>query len=371
MSDLFVYGTLRDAQLRGIVLDRAVEAEPARLTGHAIREGREGLVWPSIVAVPGAEAEGLLLRGLTAADRARLDYYEGGFGYDTRTVRVETSDGPAKALCFFEEPTQGGAPWSLTDWQDRWGAVSRRAAREAMECYRPGRDSVAALMPFFRNRAWAGELAREGAPATVRSAQGMGDVEVLSVREGYDGFFRLRPFNIRYRRFDGDWGEVLSRECFLSYDVALVLPYDPATDQVLLVEQVRFGPIHRSDPRPWVLEPVAGMVDAGETPEAAARRECIEEAGLDLHDLLPLSKGYSSPGYSTEFCHNYIGLCDLSGREALGLSGLDCEHEDIRNHILPFKATLSLIETGEINAVPLQALLWGLASRREALLGGA
>ncbi len=48
-----------------------------------------------------------------------------------------------------------------------------------------------------------------------------------------------------------------------SADAVTVLPYDPVRDRVLLIEQYRFGVHMRGDPRPWVLEPVAGRIDAG------------------------------------------------------------------------------------------------------------
>ncbi len=55
-----------------------------------------------------------------------------------------------------------------------------------------------------------------------------------------------------------------------------------ARDRVLLLEQMRAGPMLRGDANPWMLEPVAGMIDAGETPIRPALRECAEEAGLSL-----------------------------------------------------------------------------------------
>jgi nudix-type nucleoside diphosphatase (YffH/AdpP family) len=323
-----------------------------------------------IVEQAGAEAEGLLLKGLCAEDRAALAYYEGGFAYALRPSTVQTDAGPAQAEVYFPDTDKWrpGASWSLEAWVTDWGDMSLAAAREVMD--RRGAYSaqeVAGMLPFFRARAWAGQIAAKAAPQTLRRRSTSADIDYQGLRgQPYRGFFRIDPFRLRYRRFDGSWSAPLDRECFIAFDVALVLPYDPVSDKVLLIEQMRFGPIHRGDPAPWVLEAVAGVVDAGETPESAARREAEEEAGVTLSDLLPAARGYASPGYTTEFYHAFVGLCDLSGRDK-GLGGLDEEHEDIRSHVIPFDQAMDLVESGEINALPLAMLINWVAARRASL----
>jgi 8-oxo-dGTP pyrophosphatase MutT (NUDIX family) len=127
---------------------------------------------------------------------------------------------------------------------------------------------------------------------------------------------------------------------------------------VLLVEQFRTGPARRGDPQPWVLEPVAGLVDAGETPEQAGRREGQEEAGLEFRELVPMFAGYASPGNATDFFYAFLGLCDLPDDHATS-GGLEAEQEDLRLHVLPFEEAIRLLESGEANAMPLiSMLLW-------------
>jgi nudix-type nucleoside diphosphatase (YffH/AdpP family) len=150
----------------------------------------------------------------------------------------------------------------------------------------------------------------------------------------------------------------MRREVFVATDAALVLPYDPVTDRVLLVEQFRMGPYGRGDTRPWMLEPVAGRMDAGETPEQTARRECLEEAGLELRALEMISSHYCTPGYSTEYFHLFLGLCDLPA-ETVGQGGLASEQEDIRTHIIGYDRAMALVASGEANNGPLiLGLLW-------------
>ena len=171
---------------------------------------------------------------------------------------------------------------------------------------------------------------------------------------------------MRHPRFDGSPSEAVTRGAFIAYDAALVLPYDPVTDRVHLVEQMRYGPLLRGDPRPWVLEPVAGLVDAGEAPIEAARREAAEEAGLVLADIREMTQGYAAPGYSTEFYHCFLAICDLPEASG-GIGGLASEHEDIRSHVLPFEAAMALLDSGEINTAPLVMMLLWLARHRPEL----
>jgi len=49
-----------------------------------------------------------------------------------------------------------------------------------------------------------------------------------------------------------------------------------------------------------VLEMVAGMREAGEPPEATARRELEEETGYQAEKLVYLGQSFASPGYTDE-----------------------------------------------------------------------
>ena len=133
-----------------------------------------------------------------------------------------------------------------------------------------------------------------------------------------------------------------------------------------MIEQLRYGPLARGDDAPWVLEPVAGLVDAGEAPADTAMREALEETGLTISRVEAMPKAYASPGYSTEFFHCFVGLLDLPEKPSL-LGGLLSENEDIKSHIVSFDHAMSLIETGEINAVPLIMMLYWLDRERDRL----
>jgi nudix-type nucleoside diphosphatase (YffH/AdpP family) len=218
---------------------------------------------------------------------------------------------------------------------------------------------------MIRARASA-RLAASGVPADIRSDTGADRIELLEAHVDHIGFYRFETRLLRHPTFQGGTSPEVRREMVVATDAAMVLPYDPVRDRVLLIEQFRMGPYGRGDPRPWMLEPVAGRIDPGETPEEAARRECHEEAGLDLARLERIAGYYCTPGYSTEYFHNFVGIADLPD-DLPRFGGLDAEAEDIRLHILDFDAAMHLIETGEADNGPLiLSLLW-LARERARL----
>lgn len=190
------------------------------------------------------------------------------------------------------------------------------------------------------------------------------DVERLETVRLHQGFFRLEARTLRHRRFQGGWSPAITREVHVRRDAVGVLPYDVERDRVVLVEQLRAGAL--DDPQgPWKLEPVAGLVEAGEAPAEVARREALEEAGCRLDELIELHTYYPSPGACNERVTLYVGLTDSRGLG--GVHGLASEHEDIQVHVLPFGEAWELLEAGRLdNAMCLIAFHW-LARERDAL----
>ncbi len=119
----------------------------------------------------------------------------------------------------------------------------------------------------------------------------------------FQGYFRVDRLHVQHERFDGSQSAVFTREVFhRSPGVAGVLLFDPQHDKVVLVEQVRIAPADAGK-NPWMTEIVLGMIDANETPEHAARREAMEEAGCEVLDLRPIASYFSSPGGTSEYIY--------------------------------------------------------------------
>jgi len=67
---------------------------------------------------------------------------------------------------------------------------------------------------------------------------------------------------------------------------------------VILVRQFRYAALEHGNA--WMVEVVAGLIDAGESPEAAIRREAVEEGRYDVGKLEPIATFYTTPGFSSE-----------------------------------------------------------------------
>ncbi len=199
------------------------------------------------------------------------------------------------------------------------------------------------------------------------------DVEVVAHDIAFQRYFRIDEYKLRHRTFRGDWSAVVTREVFERGHVVVVLPYDPLRDEVVLIEQFRPGAYAASresswfteDASPWLIECVAGVIEDGEDPDAVARRETVEEVGLEALDLKVIRRWLVSPGGTTESVIAYAARIDAAG--AGGLHGLGEEDEDIRVFALPAEEAFRWVDDGRVlNAATLIALDW-LRMNREAL----
>jgi len=192
------------------------------------------------------------------------------------------------------------------------------------------------------------------------------DFDVLEKTVCFQGFFRLERYRLRHRKFNGEWGRPITRELFERGHAAAVLPYDPQTDEVLLIEQFRAGAMSAPG-GPWLLEIVAGVIEANETPEQVVARESIEEANCQIGSLIPLYDYLVSPGGTTERIALFCGRVDMQMIETGAVYGNHGEDEDIKVHVMPLNEAIRLLNTGRINSASAIIALQWLALNRDSV----
>ncbi|WP_343437554.1 ADP-ribose diphosphatase [Enterobacter roggenkampii] len=182
------------------------------------------------------------------------------------------------------------------------------------------------------------------------------DVEIIARETLYSGFFSMDLYRFRHRLFNGEMSGEIRREIFEREHAAVLLPFDPVRDEVVLVEQIRIAAYDVSE-SPWLLEMVAGMIEEGETVEDVARREALEEAGLVVGRTKPVLSYLASPGGTSERLSIMVGEVDATTAE--GIHGLADENEDIRVHVVSREQAYQWVEEGKIdNAASVIALQW-------------
>lgn len=187
------------------------------------------------------------------------------------------------------------------------------------------------------------------------------NVIVHKTKRVFDKFFKIDEAVISYDRYNGRGRyEKVKRLVFERGDSAAILLRNPQTDEVMLVEQLRFPTWKKG---PGILkELVAGMIDADETPDACARRETLEETGFVVDKLEAIHTFYVSPGGSSERIVLFYGeISNAPGEIAHGKAN---EYEDVKYLMLPAEDFIALARGGGVqDAKTLIAAQW-LALKR-------
>lgn len=157
----------------------------------------------------------------------------------------------------------------------------------------------------------------------------------------------------------------LVREVHDHGDGAAVLAFDPAARTAVLVRQRRVGPVAAGHDG-LLVEAIAGIVDEGEDPAGAARREALEEAGLVLGALTPVGRPFSSPGTVTERVHLFLGEIDPAASRGPG-GGVHDEHEEIEVLDVPLPLLARLADEGALEDMKTLLLVETLRRRRPDL----
>lgn len=170
--------------------------------------------------------------------------------------------------------------------------------------------------------------------------------------------------NFSLARIKLDDGQIISRAIEDHGSAICVLPYDPVRRMAILVRQFR-APVFAAAGQADLLEAIAGLID-DEAPQDTARREAMEEAGLRLAALEPVSRVWSIPGSSTERIELFLAAYDAQDRVGDG-GGLAHEHENITVEERPLDELARMADAGEIDDLKTLALVQTLRLRHPAL----
>lgn len=183
------------------------------------------------------------------------------------------------------------------------------------------------------------------------------DVSIESRENLFRGFIQVEKVTIKHRLFNkSNYSSSIHRELIHRPEAAGVLLYDNQQRRFALIEQFRIGALNDTV-SPWQLEVIAGVLDGDETPETCIRRESLEEAGCEVHDLQHLFTFYPSAGACSEIFHLYVANVELptSG----GVFGMPDEGEDIQLHLFDYSDVPLLLKNGRLrNAPVIMALQW-------------
>jgi nudix-type nucleoside diphosphatase (YffH/AdpP family) len=160
----------------------------------------------------------------------------------------------------------------------------------------------------------------------------------------YRGWASLARYTIDVRTRDGGTQEVV-REIEDHGNSAAVLPFDRDRGMLLLTRQFRLA-AHLNGHSGWLIEACAGMIDDGESAEAAALREAREELGFALQAVIRFGDVFVSPGASMERATLFTASYTPADRISAG-GGVD-HGEDIEVLEMPLAEAALRIADGTI-----------------------
>ena len=148
-------------------------------------------------------------------------------------------------------------------------------------------------------------------------------MQIVKRERIFDGHFKVNQLTLKT-----PGGQEMRREQFAPGHAVAALVFDTQQQHYLLTKQFRPGPECE------LPEIAAGMIDPGETPEIALRRELHEELGYETDQLTLIATIWPSPGTSSESIAVYYA--EVSRQTGPG-GGLASEQESLE--VLTFSRT--------------------------------
>ena len=190
------------------------------------------------------------------------------------------------------------------------------------------------------------------------------EARIIQKDRVFDGFFKMDELTIEHDTHEGG-SMTVKRLIFERGHAVAILGYDPARDQVLLVNEMRPGLLAAGD-YPFNDSLPAGMIDKGEDEITAAKREMLEETGLVLKNPQLIHPGaYVSSGGTSERLALVFGTVDMAS--AGGVHGHASEGEDIKTVILTSDEFIQRAESGALKDMKSLVCAFWLAKNRDSI----
>jgi nudix-type nucleoside diphosphatase (YffH/AdpP family) len=193
-----------------------------------------------------------------------------------------------------------------------------------------------------------------------------GTAVIARQRRLFDDFFKVDELLVAHQQHDGTMSSVQRRLVFERGDSVAVLLFNRDRRAVVLVEQFKAPALvarrrdHPTSTDGWLLETLAGMIDAGETPETAAIRETLEETGYRIRKPEPVGRFFVSPGGTSE--RLFLYFAEVGDADRVGKGG-GIDDEDIKVLEIGLEQVFEWLAQGLIEDPKLAIAAYWLQSR--------
>ena len=184
---------------------------------------------------------------------------------------------------------------------------------------------------------------------------------VLSTRSLFNGWLSLVLVKMLLN------GEEVERPVVEHPSGAALLAYDPGRRVAMTVRQTRQAVLYLNAPR--LAEPVAGVIE-NESGEEAARRETLEELGLQLRTVELVGQVWLTPSSTTERVQLFLGSYNPADRVAPG-GGAEGENEKLEVREEALTELWARAAQGEMMDAKLFMLIHALRVRNPELFAPA
>jgi ADP-ribose pyrophosphatase len=184
----------------------------------------------------------------------------------------------------------------------------------------------------------------------------MKKVTIIQEKEVFNDHYKIFEVELTYEKFNGQLSPVSRKLVFERGNSTAAVIFNKTTQRLLFINQFRLPAYKRGEG--WIIEIVAGVIDANESSENAIIREIEEEIGYQVEKPAFITSFFASPGGSTEKVDLfYVEV--TSDQQLFKGGGLESEGEDIQLIELTLTEALEKIKNQEINdAKTIIGILW-------------